>query len=92
MQSRWQNGLRLWNQNSVPAAKLSPAKPPTPTARPAGRISGAKHRKLVWQKPLVHVAADIGVSDVALKKHCVKQGIELPPRGYWLREPSDRRR
>jgi integrase len=41
--------------------------------------------KLVWKKPLVHAARDIGVSNVALKKHCVKLGIELPPRGHWLR-------
>ena len=45
----------------------------------------AKLKKLVWQKPLVHAASDIGVSNVALKKHCVKLGIELPPRGHWLR-------
>ena len=42
--------------------------------------------KLVWKKPLVHAAAEIGVSDVALKKHCVKLGIELPPRGHWRRQ------
>jgi integrase len=42
--------------------------------------------QLVWQKPLVHAAADIGVSDVALKKHCVKLGIDLPPPGYWVRQ------
>ena len=41
-------------------------------------------KKLVWQKPLIHAAKDIGVSDVALKKHCVKLGIELPRPGYWL--------
>jgi integrase len=42
--------------------------------------------QLVWQKPLVHAAADIGVSDVALKKHCVKIGIDLPPPGHWVRQ------
>ncbi len=45
-----------------------------------------KFKKLVWQKPLVHAAADIGVSDVALKKHCVKLGIDLPPPGHWVRQ------
>ncbi|MCB1064804.1 MAG: site-specific integrase [Verrucomicrobiae bacterium] len=45
----------------------------------------AQLKELVWQKPLVHAAAEIGVSDVALRKHCVKLGIELPPRGHWLR-------
>jgi integrase len=42
--------------------------------------------QLVWQKPLIHAAADIGVSDVALKKHCVKLSVELPSPGHWLRE------
>ncbi|MDA0766460.1 MAG: hypothetical protein O3A87_07215 [Verrucomicrobia bacterium] len=46
----------------------------------------ARLRKLVWKKPMVHAAKEIGVSDVALKKHCVKQGIDLPPRGHWLRQ------
>ncbi len=42
-------------------------------------------KKLVWQKPLIHAAKDIGVSDVALRKNCVKLGIELPPRGHWIK-------
>lgn len=40
---------------------------------------------LVWKKPLIHAATDIGVSDVALKKRCLKLGIELPRQGYWLK-------
>lgn len=47
--------------------------------------STAKLREKVWQKPMIHVAADLGVSDVAIKKRCDKLGIELPPAGYWLR-------
>jgi hypothetical protein len=43
-------------------------------------------KKLVWQKPLVHAAKEIGVSDVALRKHCVKLGIELPGQGHWQRQ------
>ena len=45
--------------------------------------------KLVWQKPLSHAAVEIGVSDVALRKHCVKLGIALPTRGHWLRQKRD---
>lgn len=44
-------------------------------------------KKLVWQHPLVRVAKEIGVSDVALRKHCVKQGIELPRKGHWQKNP-----
>lgn len=41
--------------------------------------------KLVWRKPLAQAAVDLGVSGVALAKHCRKLSIGLPPRGYWLR-------
>ena len=47
--------------------------------------SRARLKQLVWKKPMIHAAREIGVSDVALKKHCVKLGINLPPMGYWLR-------
>ena len=42
--------------------------------------------KLVWEKPLIHAAKDIGVSDVALRKQCVKLEIELPVKGHWSRQ------
>jgi integrase len=47
-------------------------------------------KKLVWQKPLMHVAAELNASNVALKKRCTKLGIELPPSGYWLRRRPNR--
>ena len=49
----------------------------------------AKLKKLVWAKPLIHAAKEIGVSDVALKKRCVKAGIDLPPAGHWIRQQRD---
>jgi hypothetical protein len=44
-----------------------------------------KLKALVWSKPLIHAAKEIGVSDVALRKRCVKLGIDLPPQGHWLK-------
>lgn len=52
-----------------------------------GPPAKAALREPVWSKPPVHAAKEIGVSDVALKKHCVKAGIDLPPAGYWIRRP-----
>jgi hypothetical protein len=37
----------------------------------------------VWSRPVRQVAADIGVSDVAVAKACRKMDIPLPWRGYW---------
>ena len=48
--------------------------------------SRARLAKLVMQKPMMHLAKDFGVSDVAIKKHCIKTGIALPPQGHWQRQ------
>lgn len=71
---------------------LTPAKlredPPTIKLPDQKRITWPDKKaltKLVWSKPLTHAAKEIGVSDVALKKRCVKLGIELPRQGHWLK-------
>lgn len=38
---------------------------------------------LVWQKPIIQVAKDYGLSDRGLGKLCAKYQIPVPPRGYW---------
>jgi hypothetical protein len=38
---------------------------------------------LVWNKPTVQIAAEIGVSDVAVAKACKRHQIPKPPVGYW---------
>ena len=39
--------------------------------------------RLVWQYPITHLAARFGLSDVGLRKLCVRHAIPVPPRGYW---------
>ena len=39
----------------------------------------------VWTSPMTAVAARLGISDVALKKRCVKAEIPTPPNGYWAK-------
>lgn len=41
--------------------------------------------ELAWSKPLVDLAKDFGLSDVALAKRCRKLGIPIPGRGYWAK-------
>ena len=45
------------------------------------------HRRL-WTEPTVTVAAEIGVSNVALKKACDRANIPVPGRGYWARREA----
>ncbi|MEI9983888.1 MAG: hypothetical protein WDN69_12145 [Aliidongia sp.] len=40
---------------------------------------------LVWEKPVTHVAKEFGISDVAVRKICIKHGIPTPPMGYWAK-------
>jgi len=37
---------------------------------------------LAWTQPTRTVAAEIGISDVALAKICRKADVPIPPRGY----------
>lgn len=46
--------------------------------------------KLVWQRPVIAIASEIGVSDVALSKACRRAGVPLPGRGYWAALKSGR--
>lgn len=41
--------------------------------------------ELVWSKPVTEVAAEFGISDVALAKRCRALNIPLPWRGYWAK-------
>ena len=41
--------------------------------------------EMVWTKPIISIAADFGISDVALANKCRKLGIPRPERGFWAR-------
>jgi hypothetical protein len=41
--------------------------------------------ELVWSKPMMELAKDFGLSDVAVAKRCRKLGVPVPGRGYWAR-------
>ncbi len=39
----------------------------------------------IWSAPTTQVAAELGISDVALAKRCKKLNVPKPPPGYWAR-------
>jgi hypothetical protein len=41
--------------------------------------------EMVWAQPVVKLAKEFGVSDVAVAKACRRHKIPLPGRGYWRR-------
>jgi hypothetical protein len=46
--------------------------------------------EMVWSKPMIEVAAEIGISDVGLKKLCDKHRVPTPPRGHWAKLAADK--
>lgn len=45
----------------------------------------------VWARPVTQVAADYGVSNVALKKICKRHCIPVPGRGHWQRKAAGKK-
>ena len=43
---------------------------------------------LVWSSPMTKIAEDLGISDVGLKKICLKHRIPTPTRGYWAKKQA----
>lgn len=42
--------------------------------------------KLLWELPTTKIAAQIGVSDTAVKKFARAHGLVKPARGYWAKK------
>lgn len=40
---------------------------------------------LVWQKPMVEISKEYGLSDRGIAKLCERHSIPVPPRGYWAK-------
>lgn len=48
--------------------------------------------EMVWERPVLIIAKEIGISDVGLSKACRKAGITLPTRGHWAKPALKRPR
>ena len=46
---------------------------------------------LVWQKPMTSLAPEFGISDVGLRKLCVRHNIPTPRAGHWAKKTHGRR-
>lgn len=52
---------------------------------PPNTITAEDLKKMVWSQPMTTVASQLGISDVAVRKRCLKLGVPTPPRGYWTK-------
>ncbi len=56
------------------------------TKRERIRIEREELFKQVWNKSMVQLAKDYGISDVGLRKICKRLDVPTPPQGYWARK------
>lgn len=49
-------------------------------------LTRAELHALVWDRPMTRLAAEYGLSDVALHKICRKHDVPTPPAGYWQKK------
>jgi hypothetical protein len=52
-------------------------------SRQLSELSRQELHELIWSTPATKVAADFGISDVAVAKRCKKLNVPRPSRGYW---------
>jgi len=46
--------------------------------------------ELVWSEPVARVAKRYGMSGAGLRKLCLRNGVPVPPRGYWAKVAAGR--
>ncbi len=55
------------------------------TQRALSELTREELHDLIWSLPATKLAADFGVSDVAVAKRCRKLNVPRPARGYWAK-------
>ena len=45
---------------------------------------------LVWSKPVSQVAKEFGISDIAVRKRCIRLNVPMPERGYWSKRKANK--
>ena len=58
--------------------------------RPISEYSRQELYNLVWSTPASKLAADFGISDVAIAKRCKKLNVPRPSPGYWAKLEAGR--
>lgn len=67
------------------AAASAREKRPLKKQQTPRKIIRADLYAMVWRTPMHKLAPEFGISDVGLAKLCRRQGVPLPPRGYWAK-------
>ena len=55
------------------------------------RLTREELHERVWSQPIRSVAAEFGISDVALAKACRKANVPVPARGFWAQKAAGKK-
>lgn len=66
--------------------KIQEPKPPYVPAQKIVWPSNEELEKLIWSTSLRKLADTLGVTDNAIKRHCISRGIPRPPQGHWAKK------
>jgi hypothetical protein len=56
-----------------------------------GTLTWGQLYEAAWRVPMIQLARQHGISNVALAKRCQKMGVPVPQRGYWARKDRGKR-
>lgn len=76
----------FWKLTPKEVKKLSLKVKLPVTLEPTDWPTKRRLETLIKQKPVTQIAKELGVSDVAVRKHCKKLDLELPARGDWQKK------
>jgi hypothetical protein len=59
-----------------------------PTPPHARRVTREELYEMVWEKPLIRLAAEFGITGNGLAKMCDRLDVPYPPRGHWAKKEA----
>ena len=60
----------------------------SPDREKVQRVTREELHALVWQKPMIHLAEQFGISGNGLAKISDRLNVPYPPRGYWAKREA----
>jgi hypothetical protein len=55
---------------------------------PARRVTREELYEMVWQRPMIRLAEEFGITGNGLAKVCDRLDVPYPPRGYWAKKEA----
>ncbi len=52
------------------------------------RVTRNELYEMVWARPMIHVAKDLGITGNGLARACERLGVPYPQRGYWAKKQA----